>query len=114
MHRAAKGRADQHPEQAGEIAELRGEHRADKRARSRDGGEVVPENDPLVRRDEFFSVFVDLGGRSPEFVEREHLRHQPGRMETIATSVASTSRTSMCAFGRSIGIPPLFTSHLSH
>ena len=39
-------RADEEPQRAGQVAELRGEGGADQRARARDRGEVVAEHDP--------------------------------------------------------------------
>ena len=40
--------ADDDPERSGEVAELRGERRADQRAGAGDGREVMAEDDPLV------------------------------------------------------------------
>src|SRR2546429_2500052 len=40
----------QNPERAGQITELRGQHRTDERARSGNRREVMPEDNPLVDR----------------------------------------------------------------
>ncbi len=50
LHRAAEHRADDDPERAGQIAELRREHGPDQRSGSGDGGEMMAEDDPLVGR----------------------------------------------------------------
>jgi len=52
LHAACKRRASNQPERARQVAELRGERRADERARSRDGGKMVAEENPFVRRHE--------------------------------------------------------------
>jgi hypothetical protein len=65
VHRAAERRADQHPQHAGQVAELRRQHRADQRPRPRDGREVVAEDDPLVRLHEILAVLIAPGPASP-------------------------------------------------
>ena len=60
---AADDGADQDPQRAGQIAELRGERRADQRAGAGDGGEVVAEDDPAMGRHEVAAVVEALGGR---------------------------------------------------
>ena len=84
MHRAAKRRTDEHPEHAGQVTELRGKHGADQRTGSGNRGKMVTEDDPLVGFDEVTSVTVHLGRRRTQVVKREHLRHQPRGMETVA------------------------------
>ena len=63
LHRAAERDADDDPDHAGQIAELRGERRADERAGSGDGREVMAEHDPVVRRHEVAAVVESLGRR---------------------------------------------------
>jgi len=50
LHAARKRRAGNQPKRARQVAELRGERRADERAGSRDGGKMVPEENPFVGR----------------------------------------------------------------
>ena len=84
MHGAAECRAHEHPQHAGQVAELRGEHRPDERAGTGDGGEVVAEDDPLVRLHVVLAVLVALGGRGAKFVECEDLGHEPRGVEAVA------------------------------
>ena len=56
LHGAAEHRADEDPQGAGQIAELGGQHGADQRAGSGDGGEVVAEDDPFVGGHEVLAV----------------------------------------------------------
>ena len=72
LHRAAQHRADDDPQRAGQVAELRRQRRADQRARAGDGGEVVAEHDPLVGGHEIVPVAQPLGGRGAAVVERHH------------------------------------------
>ena len=83
VHAAAERGADQNPQRARQVAELRGERRPDERARPGDRREVVAEDDPLVRLHEVAAVVAHLGGGGPEVVEREYLRHEPGRVEAV-------------------------------
>ena len=46
----------------GQIAELRGEHRADERPGAGDGGEVVAEDDPFIGGLEIVAVAQAFGG----------------------------------------------------
>ena len=59
LHRAAEHDADDDPDHAGQIAELRGERRTDERSRAGDRGEVMAEDDPAVRRHEVAAVVRD-------------------------------------------------------
>ena len=63
LHGTAQHRADQDPQRARQIAELRGQHRTDERAGTADRGEVVPEEHELVGLDEIAAVVVHLGRR---------------------------------------------------
>ena len=84
VHRAAHGGTDEHPQHPGQITKLRRQHGADQRSGAGDGGEMVTEDDPLVRFHEVTSVGVDRGGRGAKFVEREDLGHEPRRVEPVA------------------------------
>jgi hypothetical protein len=83
VHGPAKDGADQDPEEAGKVAELRGEHRARRAGRAGDGREVMAEDDPAVRPHEVLAVGLRLGGRGPQLVDRQHVRHQPRRVEAV-------------------------------
>ena len=87
LHAAAEHGADQDPQRAGQIAELRRERRADQRARARDGGEVMTEHDPAIRRHEVAAVAESFGRRGARRVEREHLRGEKRAVEAIAERV---------------------------
>ena len=63
VHRAAERDADEDPEQPGQEAELRRQHRADQRAGAGDGGEVVAEQHPAVGGDEVLAVGEAMRGR---------------------------------------------------
>ena len=69
MDGAPQRGADQHPEQAGEVAELRGQDGADQRPGAGDRGEVMPEHHPPMGRDEVLPVGVGLRRRLPQFVD---------------------------------------------
>ncbi len=80
------------PQRARQVAELRGQHRADERPRPRDGGEVVAEEHPLVGRHEVAAVAQPLGRRRAAVIEAEDLeRDEPG-VEPVGDDVARTRR----------------------
>ena len=56
LHAAAEHAADQDPQRARQIAELRRERRADQRTGAGDRGEVMAEHDPAMRRHEVAAV----------------------------------------------------------
>src|SRR6185436_5562368 len=87
LNTAAEHGADQDPERPGQIAELRGERRTDQRSRSRDGREVMSENDPAVRRHEVAAVAEPLRGSRASRLERENFRREECAIETIADGV---------------------------
>ena len=89
LHRAAEHDADDDPQDAGEVAELRGEGRADERAGSGDGGEVMAEDDPSVGRDEVASVGEAMCGRRAGVVEREDGGADEGAVEAIRDGVGT-------------------------
>ena len=71
LHRTAKHDADEDPDRAGQVAELRGQHRPDQRTRAGDRREVVAEDDPPVGRHEVLPVVEPIRRRRPRVVERE-------------------------------------------
>ena len=89
LHAAAQHGADDHPERAGQIAELRGEHRADQRSRAGDGGEMVAEDDPFIGGHEVVAVVEALGGRGAAVVESQHFRGDEFRIEAVADRVGA-------------------------
>ena len=93
LHGAAEHDADQDPERAGQVAELRREDRADERARPGDRGEVVAEDDPAVGRDEVAPVVEPHGRRRAPVVEREDPPREEARVEAVADGVVHTAAT---------------------
>ncbi len=92
LHRAADYRAEDDPQRAGKIAELRGESRADQRTRTGDCGEVVAEEDPFVHGLEIVPVAQALGGGGAAVVERHHFRRDEFRVETETHGVGADGR----------------------
>jgi hypothetical protein len=92
LHAAAERRADEDPERAGQVAELRGKGGPDQWARARDRGEVVAEHDPAIRRDEVAAVAETLGGCRARGVEREHLGREKRAVEPVAERVHAHGR----------------------
>ena len=64
LHGAAQDDADDDPQRPRQVAELRAQRRPDQRTGAGDGGEVVPEDDPAVGRNEVVAVVDALGGRA--------------------------------------------------
>ncbi len=89
LHGAAEDDADEDPEGAGQVAELRGEDRADERPGAGDGGEVMAEDDPFVGLHEVLAVLVDFAGRGAPVVEREHVGGDPFGIEAVADGVGA-------------------------
>ena len=84
VNRAAKCGPDQNPKCARQKTKLRREHRPDERSRPGDGGEVVTENHPAIRRHEIFAVVLHDGRRRSLIVEQKYLGRQPFAVKTIA------------------------------
>ena len=89
LHRAAQHRADDDPQRARQVAELRRQHRPHQRTRPGDGGEVVAEDDPLVGGLEIVAVAQPLGRRGALVVERHHARGDELRVEAVADGVGA-------------------------
>ena len=87
LHGAAEHDADHDPEDAGQVAELRGEGGPDERAGSGDGGEVVAEDDPAVGGDEVASVGEAVCRGRAGIVEREDRCADEGAVEAIGDDV---------------------------
>ena len=73
VHRAGETHADDEPEQARRIAELRGEHRTDQRTGAGDRREMMAEEHPAVRRIVVCAVVLPVRRRDARVVERHHL-----------------------------------------
>ncbi len=68
---------------------MRSERRADERAGTGDGREVMAEHDPAIGRHEVAAVVDALGGSAPHVVEREHLGGEKARVKAIADRIHS-------------------------
>src|SRR5262249_22222414 len=84
--------AHENPQRAGQIPELRSERGADERTRSGYGGEVMAEDHPAMRRDIVATVVEALGRRGARGIRRQHLRGDPGGVETVAEKVDADRR----------------------
>ncbi len=83
----AEYRAEQDPERSRQIAELRGQGRTHQRAGTRDGREVMSEDDPAMGRHEVAAVIETLGRRRPRGVHRQHPGGDPGGIETVTDDI---------------------------
>ncbi len=83
----AQHRAEQYPQRSRQISELRGQGRSDQRPGTRNGGEMVSEDDPAMRRHEIAAVIEALGGGRTGGVHRENSGGDPGGVETVADEV---------------------------
>ena len=77
---------------AGQIAELRGQHRPDQRSRPGNGRKMMAENNPFVRSHEILAVVVDFAWRGAAVVEREHARGNPFGIKPVADGVGADRR----------------------
>ena len=84
--------ADDDPQRARKIAELRGQHRPHQRSRPGDGGEMVAEYDPLVGGFEIVPVAQALGRRGPLVVQRHHARRDELPVEAVGRGIAARRR----------------------
>ncbi|MNW95743.1 hypothetical protein D3C86_251650 [compost metagenome] len=82
LHRARQHHAGNQPERAGQVAHLRGQHRADQRSGARDRGEVVTEKNVFVGRHIVQTIIVEHGGGGPTRVQ---LHHVVGDEQTVVT-----------------------------
>ena len=92
LHRAAEHGADDDPQRARQVAELRRQRRAHQRSGSGDGREMVAEDDPLVGRLEVVAVAQALGRRRPLVVERHDLGGDEPRVEAVADEIGADGR----------------------
>jgi hypothetical protein len=82
LHAAAEHAADQDPQRAGQVTELRGEGRTDQGPGAGDGGEVMAEHDPAIGRHEIAAVIQTFGRRRATGVEHQHAGGDEGAVET--------------------------------
>ncbi|MPM38198.1 hypothetical protein SDC9_84827 [bioreactor metagenome] len=104
LHRPGEHHADDDPDRAGQVAHLGGEDRADQRAGTGDGGEVVAEQDGTVGRLEVTPVGELLGRGRPGVVgamdlafdqlgveaQEDQVRADGGKDEPHRTDVLAT------------------------
>ena len=83
LHRAGQTDADHQPEQAGHVAVLDRQHRADQRAGPGDRGEVMAEQHPLVGRMIVLPIVELMRRRRSQIVEHRHLRGQESAVIAI-------------------------------
>ena len=92
LNRAAEHDADDDPDGAGQIAELRGERGPDERAGAGDRREMVAEDDPAIRRHEVAPVVEPLRRRRTLGVEREDLGGDQLAVEAVGDGIAADAR----------------------
>jgi hypothetical protein len=91
LHRAAQRHADDDPDDARQVAELRGERWSDEGSGTGDGGEMAAEDDPSIRRHVISAVF-ERPPASPGGVERKHFGRDQLAIETVCDGVAAKPR----------------------
>ena len=75
------------PENAGQIAELRGERGSNERTGSGDGGEMMAEQNPFVGGFEIVAVAQTFGGRGAPVVQCHHFRGNEFGVEAEADGI---------------------------
>src|SRR5882724_4842023 len=89
LHAAGECRADDQPERARQVSELRGERGANERPGARDGGEMVAEEHPLIGGHEVPAVVVAFAGSGARVIEHEDLRGNKGGIEAEGNEIAT-------------------------
>ena len=92
LHAAAEDRPRDEPERPRQVAELRGQGRADERPRPRDRREVVAEHHPAVRGHEVAPVVEPLRRRRAGGVEGQDPRREEGGVEAVGDEVRAARR----------------------
>src|SRR5262249_45273762 len=88
LHCSAEYHAEEYPESAREIPELRRQDRTDERPGAGDGREVMPEHHPAVGGDEIAAIVQALRRGRSRGVEREDARRDEGAVEPVRERVA--------------------------
>ena len=83
MHAPREHGADEQPQEAREVAELRGQHRADERAGPCDRREMVAEEHQRMGRHVVASVAQRVGGCHAQVVEGRDLGCEEGAVRAI-------------------------------
>ena len=83
VHRAAKYAANQNPQRAGQIAELRGEHRANQRPCSRDGGKMVAVENKFVGFDVVVTISKTNRWRNAARIQFQNLVCQKNAIHPV-------------------------------
>ncbi len=92
LHRAAQHRADNDPQRARKISELRGKDRADERSGAGNGGKMMSEDDPFIGGFVIVTVAQPFRWSGAPVVQRHHAhRDEPG-IETIAREISAGCR----------------------
>ena len=84
VHAAAERRADQNPKRSRQKTKLRRQHRTDQRTGPGDGGEMMTECHPAIRRHEILAVILHDRGRRALVVQDEDFGREPFAVKTIA------------------------------
>src|SRR3712207_2525173 len=87
LHGAAEHRADNDPQSSGQIAELRGQSRSYKRSGTRNCGEVMAKDDPLVRRFEIVPVPQPFRRRGTAVVQKHHPGGDEMRIKPVSDQI---------------------------
>src|SRR6266852_89108 len=91
LHAAGERRPGNQPERARQVAELRGQRGTDERARSRDGGKMVAEENPFVRWHEVAAVVVAFAGSGARVIERENFGGNESGIEPVSHQITASS-----------------------
>src|SRR5690606_9723993 len=87
LHAPAEHGAHEDPDGPRQEPELHGQRRADEGPWTRDGREVMAEDDPAVGGDEVAAVVEAFGGRGARGVQRKDPGRDPGAVEAVTDEV---------------------------
>ena len=87
LHTSCEYCAYDDPKKARGKAKLRCECRADERARAGNGGKVMPEQNPLGRRDEIATILMTMCGSKAGVVEHQGTSGDEGTVVSIGERI---------------------------
>ncbi len=87
MHAAGNHRADENPQHAGQIAELRGQHRPDQRPGAGDGGKVMAKEHPFVGGIIVVAVVEQVGWCDVPVIQCQNFGCNKCRVETVGQNI---------------------------